>query len=141
MNEWPNEKCGCPWEESGEFHDYCRKNRQPVEGLSATIWGRQWGHILSIDNGHLTGRNRAGLDRFACGYATAVSLSSTGATAANVSPLPTTTGAAFPAASPNSLGLEWQKALVRHGDWTRVAVVYVAVRLGGWTLSELRKLG
>lgn len=40
-------------------------------------------------------------------------------------------------ACPNSPGLVWQKALVRHGERTRDAVVYVAVRLGGWRLSEL----
>ncbi len=79
----------------------------------------------------------ARLDRFARGYATAVNLSSTGATAANISSPPTTTGTAFPAASPNCPGLEWQKVLVRHGDWTRDAVAFVAVRRGGWRLSEL----
>jgi hypothetical protein len=94
---------------------------------------RQWGHIPSIDNSHLTGRTRAWLDRFACGCTTAVSLSSTGATAANPSSAPTTTGTALPAASANSPGLEWQKVLVRHGDWTRDAVVFVAVLRVGWT--------
>ena len=34
-------------------------------------------------------------------------------------------------------GVEWQDALVRHGDWTRDAVVFVAVRHGGWRLSEV----
>ncbi len=34
-------------------------------------------------------------------------------------------------------GVEWQEALVRHGDWTRDAVVYVAVKRGGWRLSEV----
>jgi hypothetical protein len=36
--------------------------------------GRQWGHILSIDNSQLIGRNRAWLDRFSCGCPTAVNL-------------------------------------------------------------------
>jgi hypothetical protein len=53
--------------------------------------------------------------------------------------IPTTTGIAFPAASPNSPGLDWKKALVRLGAWTRDAVVFLAVRLGGWRLSELLK--
>jgi hypothetical protein len=33
--------------------------------------------------------------------------------------------------------LEWQKVLGRHRDWTPDTVVFVAVRLGGWRLSEL----
>ncbi len=83
----------------------------------------------------------AWLDRFSWGYATAINLSSTGATAANISSPPTTTGTAVPAATPNSPELEWQKELVRHGDRTRDAVVFVAVRLGGWRLPELLKPG
>ena len=34
-------------------------------------------------------------------------------------------------------GVTWREALGRHGDWTRDAVVYVAVRHGGWRLSEV----
>ncbi|MEI6340681.1 MAG: transposase [Verrucomicrobiota bacterium] len=34
-------------------------------------------------------------------------------------------------------GVTWPEALGRHGDWTRDAVVYVAVRHGGWRLSEV----
>jgi hypothetical protein len=34
-------------------------------------------------------------------------------------------------------GVTWPEALDRHGDWTRDAVVYVAVRHGGWRLCEV----
>ena len=47
----------------------------------------------------------------------------------------------FPGSLSAPPGLEWQKVLVRYGDWTRDAVVCVAVRLGGWRLSELLKPG
>jgi hypothetical protein len=33
--------------------------------------------------------------------------------------------------------LEWLRLLVRYGDWRRDTVMYVAVRLGGWRVSEL----
>jgi len=71
--------------------------------------GKQWDHIPSIDNSGRIGRISTWLDRFLCVGPRAVSLSSTGATPANVSSAPTTTGAAF-ASCPNSPGGV-------HGGW------------------------
>jgi REP element-mobilizing transposase RayT len=34
-------------------------------------------------------------------------------------------------------GVAWKDALERHGDWTRDALLYAAVRHGGWRLSEV----
>jgi len=93
---------------------------------------KQWGLILSIDNSDWAGKDRVWLNGYRCGCPTAGATLSNGAISTKASSAPAAVGTACSAACPNLPGLEWEEALVRHGDWTREAVV----RLGGRRLWE-----